>query len=173
MMTEADPYLGDLGAVDWDPAKDDFDFGAQEIPQEVLEEFPEMARPKGGMERDEFDRLVGAEKFGRHLAKVLNWHAKVKGVPEVSINEADQSYSAAVEVLYTRLMDGPGRYLLPYLTNRDLIDLWIVGAWGVPYAIQLSKAITAKKKAARSAAMASAKDKEPKADQENGGSENG
>ncbi|WP_420724025.1 hypothetical protein [Hwanghaeella sp. LZ110] len=162
MMTEEkDPYIGDLDDVTWDAAKDDFSYGQQEIPKEVRDEFPEIGAQQGGMEREEFDRIVGTDRFSAHVAKLLNWNAKIQGVPEARIDASDQGFNAAMEVVYRRLLDGPGRYLLPYLTNRDLIDLWMVSTWAVPYAIRFRKAIAARKKAARAQAMAQHKAKEP------------
>lgn len=148
-MAEAHSEIGDLDGVQWDPSKDDFVLPTDPIPDEIAADIPEL---RAGLDREQFDRMVGPEKFRGALAKVTAYYARVRGVDAIALDVNDPGYIEACEVVYRRLMDGPGRHLLPYLSNRDLVDLWIVAAFAVPYFHGVANEIKAKRAAARTAA---------------------
>lgn len=151
MMTERAALDGDLDRWTWDATKDDFVSSGSEIPADVAEEIGVMQdAARSGMDREQFDRLVGAERFAETLAKVTRWTAKVKGVQSIALDETDPAYSEAAEVVYRRVMDGPGRFLLPYLSHTDLVDIWIVAMFAVPYFGRVASEIKAKRKAKKS-----------------------
>lgn len=149
-MAEASSQTGDdLAGVRWDPVKDDYVIDDQ-LPPEVAEVVEQFGLPDA-LDRDQFDRLVGAENFAKGLAKLTRYFARVKGVQSIALDESDPAYLEASEVVYRRVMDGPGRHLLPYMSNRDLVDLWIVAAFGVPYFQRVAAEVAEKKKAGRAA----------------------
>lgn len=123
---------GDLDQWRWDPAADDFVRDALEVPPEIADEIPELSRV-GGLTRDQVDRVIGPEKFARGLAKVTHWYGRTRGLESAICDENDPSFMEASAVVYKRLMDGPARHVMPYLSNADLVDLVIVSAFAVPY----------------------------------------
>ncbi len=154
----AEPNLsGDLDKWTWNPARDDFVRDAVEPPPEILDEIPEL-RKAGGVSREEVDRLIGPRKFAEALAKATHWYGRTKGLESVVCDENDPAFVEAAEVVYRRLMDGPGRYLLPYVSNRDLVDLLIVSAWAVPYFRGVQAEVKAKRAAAKAQAQRAAAD---------------
>lgn len=165
MKPETDPLAGDLASVQWNVARDDFDFAGPDY-SDIRDEIPELQQARPGMDREEFDRMVGPERFADAMARAVNWHVKVRRLEGADIDADDPGYRAAAAVIYERVLEGPGRHILPYLSNRDLVDLWKISFFVVPYANRYSRAVARKKKAARASA-----DAKPATD--NGGAKSG
>jgi len=141
-----DLLAGDLDLWQWDAARDDFVYTAQ--PFEPLNEDEARALGGGGMAREEFDAVIGPEKFRGLLCQVTGWASTLTGVPEVAIHGNNPQFVAASDVVYRRVMESPIGARILSLPTRDIVDLLIVGGFALPYVAGVIKGRKAKAAAA-------------------------
>lgn len=134
-----------LGAWTWDAGKNDY-VRADDLPDEVKEILEEAGEPKG-VSPEEFEQIFDHEAFSRRLAQALRWGSNVYDLKSLDVGEDDGKYQAAMEVAYRRLVDGPGKHLLKFFSNRDLVDFFIISAWALPFGKAVFDEIKEKKKA--------------------------
>lgn len=140
--TEGVPEKG-LGGWQWDAARDDF-VKAEEIPEEVKEALSD-AENQRGITPEQFERIFNSEAFRTSVAKAMGWGGRVYGYESLKVDPDSMAYQEAMEVIYRRLLDGPGSHLLQFFSNRDLVDFFIVAAWAGPFGKALFDEIKEKK----------------------------
>lgn len=139
---------GDLPLWRWDAAKDDFVRDVPDIDPEIAAGMPGGVFEVDGMSREEFDSVIGPERFRWALCQVSGVASRITKVPEAQINENDSQFVAASDVVYRRVMESPLGARIMRLPARDLVDILVVGSFAVPYLLSVSKGIAARKKKA-------------------------
>jgi len=136
---------GRLNKWRWDPDLDDMVRDDEELPPELQEIIQEAGEPKG-VSTEQFERMFNSERFRSAVAKGLNFTGKVGDIESLKINAEDVAFKEAMEIIYRRLLDGPGQHLLALMSNDDLVDFFIVSAWAGPFGYSVFKEIKTKKK---------------------------
>jgi len=146
---EQESVSSEKGALDqwqWDAAQDTFVRAGDPVSDDVKEIIDGASEPRG-MSPDQFERLFDSEAFRNRLAQALRWGGRVYGLKSLQVDQNDGAYQEAMEVAYRRLVDGPGAYLLQFMSNRDLVDFFILSAWVVPFGKSVFDEVKEKKKA--------------------------
>ena len=116
--------------------------------------------------KDAILRLYDSEKFHGHVVRLMGWVGRKKGLQSLQIDQGDEDFSGACEVVHRRLMDGPLGAHLGRLGDQALEDVIVCLAGFGPVFWGVQEEMRGRKKAVASAA---ALRKRNENDDENGG----
>lgn len=131
----------------WDTAADDYVKDAGDIPDEIADIIDDAGGGHDPLSTEQFRQLVDDDRFRGAVAKLMNWGGRVYDLKSLQIDQSDPSFQEAMEVAYRRLLDGPGSHILKLMSNRDLVDFFIISAWAGPFGKSVADEIKAKKQA--------------------------
>ncbi len=94
-------------------------------------------------------RLYSDEKFHSHIVGLLSWVGEKKQLNSLQVSPDDDSFRAACDVIYRRLMDGPMGPLLDRLGDQALLDIIVVTGGFGPLFVGTAAEIRARKKMAQ------------------------
>lgn len=105
--------------------------------------------------RDAILRLYGHEKFHGHVVRLMGWVGRKKGLQSLQIDQGDEDFQGACEVVHRRLMDGPLGAYMGTLGDQALEDVIVCLAgfgpvlWGVQEEVRERKNAVARAAALR------------------------
>lgn len=103
---------------------------------------------EGRLSTDDVKRFYTEDKFHNHVVKICAFVGKKKGYQSLQIDQGDEAFRAAVEVVYRRLADSAIAPLLERLGDQALEDVVILAIGFGPVVKGVMQEKVAKRKAA-------------------------
>lgn len=144
--SDGSTLIDDLDKWVWSEAANDYVREADPLPEEAREAIAESTDKKG-LTVEEFEALYSSESFRNNVRFALGLGSKMTGLQSMKVEEDDAAFAKAMEVAYRRILEGPARNLLKFMSNADLVDFFVVTAWVGPYSKAIHQEAKAKKRA--------------------------